>query len=240
MLRVLHSLGAAFLVLTVALNPTVTFAQADAAKLPTEEDSKLNDLLSAAQQLNLEGQYTAALEKLEEAEKLKPKNEFVTNLRGGIYTAMREFDKARECFQQTIALDPKKFEPRFNLTELDYVQGDFAKAEKDFTALLTEFPKIREEYRHLMQFKILVCQLKQDKMAEAEAMQKNFTFLDDTPAHYYGMAAFAFYKKDLAQAQEWLTKAARIYSPQKITPYVDSLTEARWIPSITLTDDLKK
>lgn len=193
---------------------------------------KFRSLIMEVQQLQSQKRYTDALEKIHEAETLQPTNPIIANARGSIYTAMRDFDKAAEFFAIAKAQNPASFEPRFNLTELDYVRGKYKEAELSFLDLLKQFPKIRQEVRHLVQFKILVCQLKQDKVSEAEAMMKAFTFMDDTPAYYFSKAAFAFQKNQKADAQDWLKKAGTIFKLPDNAPYLDTLMEARWVESI--------
>ena len=111
-----------------------------------------------------------ALQKLDEADAISPGSALIANVRGSIYTAppLRDYAKARECFEAAEKLLPAAFEPKFNKTELLYVEHKYAEAEAAFAKLLADFLKLREEVRHLIQFKIIVCQLKQGKVAEAK------------------------------------------------------------------------
>ncbi len=193
---------------------------------------KFRDLIVESQQLQSQKKYTDALEKIHQAEALQPNHPIIANARGSIYTAMRDFDKAEEFFRKAKEQNPDNFEPKFNLTELAFVRGKYAEAELSFRDLLKQHPKIRQEVRHLVQFKILVCQLKMDKVSEAEAMMKAFTFMDDTPAYYFAKAAFAFQKNQKADAQDWLTKAGTIFKLPDNAPYLDTLMEAHWVESI--------
>ena len=161
-------------------------------------------------------------------------------IRGSVYTAMRDFVKAREAFEKAQTLTPNAFEPKFNIAELSYVEQKYPEAEAAFTKLLQENPKLREEVRHLSQFKVLVSQLKQGKVAEAEKTSLVFTFMDDTPAYYFSKAAFEFQKDNKDGAREWLVKTDKIYKPQQNAVYLDTLMEARWIPSLTVPSDPKK
>lgn len=206
----------------------VAMAQTAAPVVP----DKFRDLIIEVQQLQSQKRFTDALEKIHQAEELQPNNPIIANARGSIYTAMRDFDKAEEFFRKAKAQNPDNFEPKFNLTELDYVRGKYAEAEIGFKDLLKQYPKTRQEVRHLVQFKVLVCQLKQDKVSEADATMKAFTFMDDTPAYYFSKAAFAFQKKLKEEAQEWLTKAGSIFKLPDNAPYLDTLMEARWIENI--------
>lgn len=213
---------------------------AGSAVKPSPDDEKFRQIIGEIQQLHARQKFFEALEKLHQAEELRPNDPIVSNVRGSIYTGMRDFEKAREAFVKAGALNPTAFEPRFNLTELDYVTGSHKEAEAGFTKLLADFPKLQLEVRHLTQFKILVCQLKQDKVADAEKSMKAFTFMDDTAAYYFAKAAFAFHKGDKAEAADWVAKAQKIFKEIQTVPYLDTLMEARWIPSLTVPDDPKK
>ncbi len=217
---------------------SVAFMASAQTPVPTED--KFRNLIMDVQRLQAEGKNANALEKLNLAEELQPQSPIIPNARGSIYTAMRNFDKARECFNKAKEQSPDSFEPKFNLTELNYVQGKYADAEASFSKLLTDFPKIRQEVRHLIQFKVLVCQLKQDKVSEAETTKKAFTFMDDTPAYYFTQAAFAFQKNNKPDAQEWLTKAGTIFKLPDNAAYLDTLMEAHWIDSISVPESVSK
>lgn len=206
------------------------------AQTPPKGEDKFRDLIMEVQSLQAAGKNAEAMEKLNLAEELQPGSPIIPNARGSIFTAMRIFDKARECFLQAKERSPGSFEPQFNLTELDFVQGKYKEAEAAFAQLLTDNPKIRMQVRHLIQFKILVCQLKQDKLPEAETTMKAFTFMDDTPAYYFTKASFAFQKKNKPEAQEWLAKASAIFKLPDNAPYLDTLMEARWIENISVPE----
>jgi tetratricopeptide (TPR) repeat protein len=196
----------------------------------------VTNLIIEAQQLHSRQRIFEALQKLTEAEAIAPKNAVVHNVRGSLYTAMRDFPKARVSFTQAQTLSPDAFEPRFNLVEIDYVEGKYVEAETGFKKILEDFPKVRLEVRHLALFKVLVSQLKQGKIADAELTSKAFTFMDDTPAYYFTKAAFAFQAEKKAEGQEWVNNAGKIFKQENNVPYLDTLMEGRWIPSLTVPD----
>lgn len=208
-------------------------AQSETTELPPEVQ-RFRALILEAGTLNAQQRFSEALQRLAEAEDLKQDEALVHNLRGSVYTGLRDYPKARESFEKAHKLVPASFEPRFNLVELDFVEGKFAEAEKGFTAILKDFPKLPLQPRHLATFKLVVSQLKQDKVEDAAKTSKAFTFMDDTPAYYYSQAAFSFQKKDALAAQEWLEKGAAIFQKREILPYLDSLMESRWINSIAI------
>ncbi len=191
------------------------------------------------QELQAKQHYFEAIEELKKGEAIAPENAMLPNAEGGVYTTMRDFDKARECFERSLKLMPNAFEPKFNLAELLYVQGHYPEAEAAFGTVLKDYPKLREELRHLTRFKLAICRLKQDHIAEAEEMAKNFTFMDDTPAYYFAKAAMSFQKGNKDDANAWLRRAMRIFKPKDNAAYLDTLMEAHWLPSLTVPEGEK-
>jgi Tfp pilus assembly protein PilF len=192
-------------------------------------DQKFNEALLEVRKLAAAQQHQQALDKLAEAESIKPNNAVVHNARGSVYTSMKDYGKARESFAKAEALKPGAFESRFNLTELDYVQGNYEAAAASFTALLAAQAKLPLPIRSLVQFKVLVCKLKLGKVAEAEELVKSFDFKEGTPPSFFTKALHALQKGDQAAANEWLAKAQKTFKPGEIVPYLDALVEARLI-----------
>jgi Tfp pilus assembly protein PilF len=174
-------------------------------------------------------QYDQALVRLRDAENIKPGSPIVLNARGNIYTNMRAYEKARECYKQAETLNPGSFEPRLNLTELDYVQGNYEAAASSFTKLLAAYPDLQASVRALVQFKIVVCQLKLKKDAEAEELVKRFAFAEESPASYFTRMAFAVHNGDNAGAGALFTKSEKAFGSATIAPYLDAMVEAHWI-----------
>ena len=205
-----------------------------------------------------------AFEKIIEAEQMAPNLFQIHNLKGAAYTKIRDFEKARVSFKRSLELNPGAFMSRFNITELDFVEHKFADAEKNFQSLLDDSPKMNAGTRRLIEFKILICQLSQDKDAEAKATHGKFglniymdeegrlleidefdeeakkaaattkfvDYLDNTPAYYFGNAAFAFDKGDEDEARGWIRAAERTFSPQDVSVYIDSFIEMGWIDNL--------
>lgn len=213
----------------------------DTTKAPVEDknpllDPKVTKLLEEVRLLYSKQQYYAALSKLAEAEAFVPDSPVLINVRGSIYTSMRDFVHARECFERAEKIVPDAIEPKFNKTELFFAEAKYPEAEVAFKKLIAETPKLREDLRHLAIFKILVCQLKQGKVDDAEKTMKSFTFMDDTPAFYYSKAALAFQKDEKAEGQNWMSKATNIFRADKNAFYIDTLMEARWVESLQVPE----
>ncbi|MGI8603606.1 MAG: tetratricopeptide repeat protein [Verrucomicrobiales bacterium] len=200
--------------------------------LKPEQVEKVRRNVNEASQFVAGIRLQEALQKLSEAEQIAPNLFMVHNLKGAVYTKMRSFDKARECFKRAMELNPKSFHPRFNLAEIEFVEHHWAKAQQDLEALLKE--EIDEGTRKLIQFKLVICFLKQDKIADAEKLAATFSYIDDAPVYYLSKAALEFHKGNKSEAQSWIDSANRIYSQQVVSIYIDSFIEVGWVESLAL------
>ena len=199
------------------------------ARLTVEEQRQLQSLLGDAATYLGGIRVQEAFEKILEAESIAPEYSAVHNLKGAAYTKIREFDKATEAFTKALELNPASFMCRFNLTEMNFVKGNFAQAEKGFRQLISDQPTLPESNKALIQFKILICRLKQDDEPGALTILENWDFVDDHPCFYFGNAAVHFNKSEEKEARAWLTAAKKIYPPGQVNLYTDSFIESGWI-----------
>ncbi len=178
------------------------------------------------------------LDRLIQIEAITPDLYQTYNLRGAIFTKLRDFDKARAAFEKALELQPNLMEATFNLAELDFVEKNFAKAESAFNKLKTDFPQLKEETIKLIDYKLFISKLLQSqagsdaKEKEALAMLETFDFLDDFPVYYYSQAALAFHNDEKEEADGWMASARRIYDKPTQTIYIDALIEMGWVESL--------
>ena len=204
-------------------------------QLSEADQQKLIKIFQDVQEMRKQNRFTDAVAKLDEAEKISPKNGLIFTMRGDVFLAprRRDFDLAKEQFLKAKELDPNNAGPAFNLAELEFARHDFPTAAAAFRKLVADFPKLPQVIRHLAISRIVICEARQKKFDEAEKLIKeHFTFMDDTPAYYMSNAAISFSKKDEKMAQEWMLRATSIFKEQQIGPYVDAFKEMRWLPDV--------
>jgi tetratricopeptide (TPR) repeat protein len=209
--------------------------QEQASSLPPEMAIHMQEL----QELQQKNRYVEAIAKLDDLDVRYPNNAALCNARGSIYMspALRDFAKAEEMFDKALKLAPKELPPHFNKAELLFVKHDWAAASKAFQQVLQDFPKLPLQVRHLVYFKHLVSEVKQDQVSTAEKiLNDHFTFMDDTPAYYFSKAAIAFHKKDETSAKDWISRANGIFKGPETSAYIDTLMEVRWVPNIGLPE----
>jgi tetratricopeptide (TPR) repeat protein len=222
-------------------------------KLPPDQLQKYAAIREEATGFMRSVRQQESLEKIAEAERLvgEPVAE-LENLRGAIYTKMRDFANARAHFEKAVSLDKNSFHPHFNLAELDFVEKKFPSAITAFTALVAEnddmkkhaLVGIKEDERvnterqfdstkRLIEFKLFICQLQEKNQSEADKILKNFNSYDnDSPAYYFAKAVQAFIKDKKDSAEEWVASAKNIYPATITEVYVDSLVEMGWMTTL--------
>ena len=214
-------------------------------KLKPEDAEKVKKNINEASTFVSGIRLQEALQRLVEAELLAPDLFMIHNLKGAVFTKMRLFDKARASFERATKLWPASFHPKFNLAEIEFVEAaaktrkkepdsapQWAKAQAAFEQLLKG--RADDGTKKLVQFKLTICLLQQEKTAEATAMINSFSYIDDEPIYYLSHAAEAFQKGDKLDAQSWIDAANRIYYPQVISVYLDSFIELGWVESLSL------
>ena len=111
---------------------------------------------------------------------------------------------------------------------MKFCKGQFSEAEREFRELINE-PSLTADNKNLINYKLLICLLKQKDEPAANNILKNWDYLDDFPGFYFGNAAILFNKSEKIEARKWLAAAKRIYAPALVTLYTDSLIESGWI-----------
>jgi hypothetical protein len=224
--------------------PDPTLSQLDG--LTPEQSAKVKKLIGEASNYVGGIRLMEALQKLKEAEAIVPDLFMVHNLKGAVFTKMKLYDNARASFTKAQQLHPKSFHPKFNLAELEFVEaarkartGDtagaatqFASAQKLFETLIAAGSDVSTQ--RLMEFKVVICLLKQGLVDEAVKAVNAFSYIDDEPVYYLGQAAVAFHKADKLDAQSWIDSANRIYPPQQVSIYMDSFIEVGWVETLAL------
>jgi len=178
-----------------------------------------------------------SLEKLNELEAATAPNHYIENLRGAVYTKMKDYKRARVHFGKSLELakgiSAEAFHPQFNLAELDFVEKQWDAARAAFQKLLTDPGKPTNGSDSLIKFKILICDIQQKKEADADLLLSTFDQYDpDSPVYYYARAVKEFAKDDKEEANTWLESAKRIYPKEINEVYNDSLVEMGWLETL--------
>jgi tetratricopeptide (TPR) repeat protein len=209
--------------------PEAKAAQAEFLKLPAEKREQFARLMNEGQALLAEKRVQEALEKLNDAETLWGVHPNLLNLKGAALVNIRDFERATGYFEKGVALYPDFWQIRFNHAEMLFVTDKFAESEKSFRSLLGKDQGIEGPTRRLVDYKIILCLIKQGKVDEAKKMIANYDIFDDTPVYYYSQAALHFEKGEKDKAEEWVGNARSVYGAQMAAVFEDALNELGWL-----------
>jgi Flp pilus assembly protein TadD len=188
---------------------------------------------------------TAARRLVDEADAANPNQAAITNLRGEILMAQKDFGGAEVAFRQAAKQDPKMAEPQYNLAQIPFKKKEYTKARDRFEALFgatTATGGDKNQTAQIIKFKIYLTLLLEGKDSRAQKMMEQFQFTGDTPALYYAQAAWEFKHNNAAKANDWIVSARKIYSPALNFVFVDSFYDLGWLqnqstaPVIASTD----
>ncbi len=220
---------ARFILLVLILAATAIPAQNTRPAPPSSSDQKFDEVLLDVRRLLAAKQFEQALDKLREAEALKPGHWAIANAQGNVFMSMKDYAKARDAYGRAGASNPGAFETQFNLAELDFVGRNYEAAQNAFSELLTSRANLPNQIKNLLRFKVIVCLVMLDKLADAEELAQKLKFREESPENYFTLALFAIKKKDPASGGQWIAKAQQAFKPAEIEPYTDALVEAGWI-----------
>jgi tetratricopeptide (TPR) repeat protein len=200
--------------------------------LPEEKRNEFIKLYNEAQRLFTAMRVFETLETLHEAEKIFPKSVELHNLRGSCYVEMRIFDKAIISFNKAMEISPNNLSVKFNVAECYFVSRQWQASHDKFQELIKLLPANVMEMSRLVEFKIFLCKKKLGLDNEALILADKYDYQDDSPYYYYTKAALAFDKKELVEAEQWMSRAARIFrDPKTLSPWQDTMMEYGYIKS---------
>lgn len=153
--------------------------------------------------------YDAALDKLRALEAKMPDDAFIQNLLGAAYTKKKDYATAQKHFDKALEKLPDFFPAKFNVGELLFLQRRYAEALEYFQKMQQKDPR-----NELLQFKIFLCQLQLGNKEDAAKSLKNIKYPGDTPAWYYGQAAWESKNGNNKKALEYVTGAQYIFGPK--------------------------
>ncbi len=183
--------------------------------------------------------FNATLKAVDAAEAISPPNPLTLNTRGAALIEQKKFDEGSEYCRKALELDPQFYPARFNLCEVPLVRKRYAEARTMFQRLLDENPK-----DELVKYRILLTWLLENNDAEARRVLDSIPFPGNTPAYYYGNAAWEFSHGNPAEAKKWVMRGNWVFRPEITTNFSQPFIEIGWLkeapaPSPTLPELLQ-
>ena len=204
----------------------ITSAVERAERLKTEAKVNLEKAGRAFEQRDID----AALKFLDLAEAAVPNDAASDNLRGEILMDQGRFDEAEVVLRRAFTANPKFREAQYNLAQIPFKRGEYAKSRDRLEALFAETPgDDLNQAAQLIKFKIFLTFLLENKESEARQLMDQFTFTGDSPALYYAQSAWEFKHGNVDRGNDWITSAQKIYSPALNLVFADSLYDIGWL-----------
>lgn len=151
-----------------------------------------------------QGQLTVALDEVKQAIQIDPSYAAAFNLRGLIYTALRDLRLAEDSFQQALRLDPRDGDTWHNLGWM-YCQDGRYPASFDAFQRALQTPGYRAAARTWLAWG--VCQARAGQSAEAErALLRAFELEPTNPVTMYNLALLLWQRGDLPRAQFYVRR----------------------------------
>lgn len=186
-----------------------------------------------------------ALEQTRLLQEIFPSDPVAINLRGACYVEIRDFDRAREMFHQSMAITGPTINVIFNLGEVAFVSSEWQESLNKFSQALELAPENAIGMRRLIEFKILLSHIglsndqsldeatRETHKQTALEISNRYDYRDDSPFTYYAKAAIQYSKGDTSGGLKERLKALRVYSasPQAISSWEDTLTEFGYVKS---------
>jgi len=222
-------------VTNATLFPTLISQQPNVPSSPSTEN--LNELtakpaldtseqdLREAFDLNAQGRHEDALKEIDSVLAKSPTNINAYNLRGKIHTDMKLWNEARQDFEAILQIDGKNVPSQFNLSELKFMQKQYADARPGFLALESD-----GDWGDLASYRVFLCDLLggQEDMARKEL--DAFDVVGAKPSYFFGNVAWQVVHRRPEDARSWLNQAEQIYEPQRAHLYLSSLEELGYLP----------
>jgi len=184
------------------------------------EDKAYDAAIKKATQALGAGNLAEADKQVDVAAKLEPASAQTANLRGVIAVQRKEYEDAASRFTEAIAADEKFYPAKLNLADVLLLQGKRADARARYEELQRVDPK-----SELLQFKIIVADVLDDRQLQAIQLINDMTFPGTTPAYYFARAAVLLKQSQEKEAQQYFTNARKYYDEQQCAYYIRFLQQ---------------
>jgi Tfp pilus assembly protein PilF len=166
------------------------------------------------------GNLAEADRQVDVAAKFEPASAQTANLRGVIAVQRKEYEDAASRFTEAIAADEKFYPAKLNLADVLLLQGKWADARTRYEELQRVDPK-----SELLQFKIVVADVLDDRQSQAIQLINDMTFPGTTPAYYFARAAVLLKQSHEKEAQQYFTNARKYYDEQQCAYFMRFLQQ---------------
>jgi len=182
--------------------------------------------LAQAGQAYAQRDFAKALDKLDIADQIQQNIPDTWNMRGAIYAAQRDYDRAEDAFQKASRFNPQDFWAPYNLAELLLLEKKYAQAAAAFQKLAV----YGGGHEELVQYKVVLSNLLAGNPDAAKPALDAMKFPSDTAAYYFAHAAWGFAHKNEADGKSWTKSGLKVFGVPYSMSFYDELAQAGWLP----------
>lgn len=213
--------------------------------------TKYSEHLREASRLFNQKRIFEALNEVANAREIFDKDPNALNLLGACHVEFRNFERAREAFEEALELQAdylkeveklrgdsriRQMRPvvniLFNLGEMAFVTKKWQQAHDRFEKIIPELDPNNVAMSRLIEFKYMLCKLKLGEVEKARELSQKYDYLDDNPYYYYANSAMAYFDGDDEKAEEWRASARRVFRRVDIlAPWEDTMIEFGYVKS---------
>ena len=194
--------------------------------LPEDQRKEFLENLADAKKSFEERNFGATQAALDKASAIFADSPEIHTLRGCSFVETRKFDEAMDAFRKAAALSKDNPSIEFNIAEVHFVTKKWKEGLAGFSKVLRLTPADNVRITRLIEFKILLCQMKLGNKAEVSQLASKYGVMDESPYPFYARSALAFFDNKPADAADWRRVALRIFPDEKtLAPWNDTMIE---------------
>ncbi len=196
----------------------------------TDLVGRAQENFAKAEQAYRQGDYEAGLQLLDQIDATESNQAVSFNLRGKILLAQGKDGAAETALQKAVAVDPQFLEARFNLAQIPFRNREYDSARKELEAILGSIAggKQQRQWEQLIRYQIFLTILLEGRDGPAQKALDEFKMMDDTPALYYGQAAWAFQHGNPKLGNNWVANARNLFPEDLNEAFATPLDDLGW------------
>jgi tetratricopeptide (TPR) repeat protein len=174
---------------------------------------RAQETFAKAEQAYRQRDYQDSLQLLDQVDATASNQAVSLNLRGKILLAQGKDSAAETALQNAVAVDPQFLEARYNLARIPFRKREYDSARKELEAVLGAISgsKQQRQWEQLIRYQIFLTVLLEGQDGPAQKALEEFKMMDETPALYYGQAAWAFQHNNAKLGNTWVANARNLF-----------------------------